>query len=324
MPYPPIIRAAIAVLVALLAVTGATPPRAAAADRPTGADLDRRIEAASRQLEVVVEQFNDSRDDLADIRARSRTLNGRLTPLALDLRARQRLIGGMAIQTYQQTRGGPTLALLTSRTPQQFVQRLLDLNMLADQQQRALADLHAAQARVTDARRTLTVLANRQQQEQIRLTARRATIEGEITTLQRLRQIAYGGGSRYTDTETPPPPYVPGPAGRVVAFAFAQLGKPYRWGGSGPWGYDCSGLTSAAWRAAGIQLPHNSGRQYDVVASLHRDQLRPGDLVFFYSRISHVGIYIGGGKMIHAPEYGENVRVSPIDSQPIHGYGRPR
>ncbi|WP_412748273.1 NlpC/P60 family protein [Krasilnikovia sp. M28-CT-15] len=315
----------LAVLAAVLAVTGAAPPRAASADRPSGADLDRRIVAASRQLELVVEQYNDSRDGLAQTRVRSRALTGRLAPMQRDLRQRQRLIGGMAARTYQQTRSGPTMALLTSRTPHQFVDRLLVLEMLAGQQQRALADLRTARARVLDARRTLAQLADRQQQEQIRLTARRATIEGEIAALQQLRQVAYDGGSRFTETEPlPAPTYVPGPAGRVVAFAYAQLGKPYRWGGSGPNGYDCSGLSSAAWRAAGVHLPHNSGRQYGVVASLRRDQLHPGDLVFFYGRISHVGIYIGGGRMIHAPEYGENVRVSSIDSMPIHGYGRPR
>ncbi|WP_412743248.1 NlpC/P60 family protein [Krasilnikovia sp. MM14-A1004] len=315
----------LAVLAAVLAVTGAAPPRAARADRPSGADLDRRIAVASRQLEQVVEQFNDSRDDLAETRIRTRSLSGQLAPMQRDLRLRQRLIGGMARQTYQQTRSGPTLALLASHTPHQFVDRLLVLEMLADQQQRALTDLRTARARMSDAQRTLALLADRQRQEQMRLAARRATIEGEIETLQQLRQVAYGGGSRYTETERlPAPMYVPGPAGQAVAFAYAQLGKPYRWGASGPDGYDCSGLSSAAWRAAGVHLPHNSGRQYGVVATLRRDQLHPGDLVFFYGRISHVGIYIGGGKMIHAPEYGENVRVSSIDSMPIHGYGRPR
>ncbi|WP_130510565.1 C40 family peptidase [Krasilnikovia cinnamomea] len=325
MPNPPIIRVGLAVLAAVLAVTSAAPTRAAAADRPSRADLDRRIAVAAQRLELVVEQYNDSREALADTRTRSRALALRLTPLQRDLRLRQRLIGGMAAQTYQQTRSGPTLALLTSGTPHQFVDRLLVLELLADQQQRALADLRAARARMSDARRTLALLADRQRQEQIRLAARRATIEGEIATLQKLRQVAYNGGSRYAETERPPaPPYVAGPAGRVVAFAYAQLGKPYRWGSSGPNGYDCSGLTSAAWRTAGVHLPHNSGRQYGVVASLRRDQLHPGDLVFFYGRISHVGIYIGGGRMIHAPEYGEHVRVSSIDSMPIHGYGRPR
>ena len=72
-----------------------------------------------------------------------------------------------------------------------------------------------------------------------------------------------------------------------------------------------------------MSLPHNAASQYASTSRVNRDQLRPGDLVFFYSPISHVGVYIGGGRMIHAPEFGEHVRVASIDSLPIHGFGRP-
>jgi cell wall-associated NlpC family hydrolase len=187
-----------------------------------------------------------------------------------------------------------------------------------------VAELREARAKLDTTRHTLGLLALQQRRQQARLSTRKAMVEGQIAALRQMRMVAYGGGSRYGDAaDHPTPPYVPGPAGRVVEFAFAQLGKPYRWGAAGPDSYDCSGLTSAAWRAAGVHLPHNAARQYDSIPHLSRGELRPGDLVFFYGRISHVGVYIGNGQMIHAPEYGENVRMASIDSQPLHGFGRP-
>ena len=100
-----------------------------------------------------------------------------------------------------------------------------------------------------------------------------------------------------------------GAAQTAVNFAMAQLGKPYQWGASGPGSYDCSGLTMAAWRAAGVSLPHSAADQYNYGTHVSRSQLQPGDLLFFYQPIGHVTIYIGGGKMVSAPTTGQNVKI---------------
>ena len=110
----------------------------------------------------------------------------------------------------------------------------------------------------------------------------------------------------------------------AVKTALAQVGKPYRWAGSGPNSFDCSGLTSYAWRAAGVSLPHNSGMQYNATTRVSMSDLQPGDLLFFYSPISHVGMYIGDGKMVEAPYTGKNVRVRSINRGGLVGAGRPR
>ena len=95
----------------------------------------------------------------------------------------------------------------------------------------------------------------------------------------------------------------------AVAAAREQLGKPYRWGGDGPRTFDCSGLTSYAWRAAGVHLPHSSRAQFASGRRVALDDLRPGDLVY---RPGHIGIYIGGDRMIHAPQSGQRVQISPL------------
>lgn len=112
-------------------------------------------------------------------------------------------------------------------------------------------------------------------------------------------------------------------AEKVLAFARAQIGKPYVWGASGPSSYDCSGLTQAAWREAGVTLPRTTWDQVEVGTRVATSDLQPGDLVFFYDDISHVGIYKGDGMMIHAPKPGANVREESIYSMPIYGSVRP-
>jgi cell wall-associated NlpC family hydrolase len=94
----------------------------------------------------------------------------------------------------------------------------------------------------------------------------------------------------------------------------AQLGDPYVWAAAGPDAFDCSGLTQYAYAAAGIALPHSSSMQSTMGTPVSTAALQPGDLLFFYSPVSHVGMYIGNGQMVHASTYGEPVKVASIDS----------
>ena len=111
-------------------------------------------------------------------------------------------------------------------------------------------------------------------------------------------------------------------AAAAVSYAYSKIGSPYVWGATGPNAFDCSGLTLAAYRAAGVSLPRTTYSQINAGPRIARSELRPGDLVFFYSGISHVGIYIGNGQMIHAPNPSAPVRVAPLDEMPYAGATR--
>ncbi len=133
-------------------------------------------------------------------------------------------------------------------------------------------------------------------------------------------------------TSTPPTPTkqptrypgVSGKAGVAVAAAMAQRGTPYHFAMSSPGkGFDCSGLTSYAWGRAGVYLPHQSRQQYAVTPHVPESAAAPGDLIFYYSPISHVGLYIGGGKMVHAPHTGDVVKVVSVQWGKAVGVGRP-
>jgi cell wall-associated NlpC family hydrolase len=112
---------------------------------------------------------------------------------------------------------------------------------------------------------------------------------------------------------TTAPPAPPSQYGGVVGIAMQYLGVPYRWGGADPSGFDCSGLIRYAYSQVGVSLPHHAASQYGMGVPVSREELQPGDLVFFHG-LGHAGIYIGGGQMIHAPQTGDVVKISDITS----------
>jgi cell wall-associated NlpC family hydrolase len=115
----------------------------------------------------------------------------------------------------------------------------------------------------------------------------------------------------------------PGPNGtKVLSRAMSKIGVPYVWGGTGPDAFDCSGLMQWAYKQVGVRLPRTSRAQSHVGTSVSKGDLRPGDLVFYYSPVSHVGMYIGNGKIVHASEPGEPVKVSNVNSFPFHNARR--
>ena len=141
-----------------------------------------------------------------------------------------------------------------------------------------------------------------------------------------------GGGSTPSPDPTtapppPPPPPPPAPApGAQIALnaAYSVIGVPYVYAGASPeTGFDCSGLTMWSWAHAGVSLPHSSAMQYAVLPHVDKSQLQPGDLLFFYSPIHHVAMYVGGGNMIHAPHTGGHVEVIPVYWQYYVGAARP-
>ena len=110
----------------------------------------------------------------------------------------------------------------------------------------------------------------------------------------------------------------------AAAAARSQVGTPYQWGGREPGvGFDCSGLTSWSWEQAGVALPHQSFRQYEALPHIPIQEARPGDLIFYYSPISHVGMYIGNGQLVNAANTGTLVKVATVNWGKVTGVGRP-
>lgn len=142
----------------------------------------------------------------------------------------------------------------------------------------------------------------KQRGEQVRTRKTKATRAARPATRRVQRGAARPAVQQVALTSTSP----------VIAFALAQVGKPYRWAAAGPNAFDCSGLVLAAYARAGVRLPHQTGSMIRYGTPVARSQLQPGDIVFPSS--SHVAIYLGGGKIVHAPKPGDHVRVAPLYS----------
>ncbi|MBE1485289.1 C40 family peptidase [Plantactinospora soyae] len=296
-----------------------TPGRGA----PVADPIEQQLSVMAEQLEIVIEQYNDLREELRETRASSAAIHAEMGPLERSIEAHRTEVSLLAAHAYRTGDArslGVVGTLLSAATPDNLVDPLILLDRLSRTQHRVITRLTESHARLAAARRTAEALAARQRGQERQLAARKLAIETDLARLSHLPDPSAG-----MPVEAAPrlPDPVPGAAGKAVRFAYAQLGKGYRWGGSGPDGYDCSGLTSAAWAAAGVRLPHNAARQWRVVTQVSRAARQAGDLVFYYRDLHHVAIYIGGGKIIHAPRTGTRIRIDRVDYQPIRGYGRP-
>ena len=204
--------------------------------------------------------------------------------------------------------------------------RLVDTRKAADED---AAKVAADRARIQEANAALERTNRRVTGEVARLVAaERARQEAEA---RRRAQTALSARPARTTAKSPrssaPPVSKPAPpqgkgAAHAVAVARAQIGKPYRWAGSGPDDFDCSGLTMYAWRAAGVSLPHSTYAQWAATPHISQADLQPGDLVYFRG-MGHMAIYSGGGMMIEAPQTGLNVRERPLRTHDFYGASRP-
>lgn len=221
-----------------------------------------------------------------------------------------------------------TEAQTTLRTSKQQVQEKLTeartlLSELTAEEKARLAELERkkeaeAKRKAEELARQQAAAAETERQAQEEAAAEEAAEEAEQPDTGTDPGTGTGDGDS-TDADTS----YAAKAEKVLAFAAAQIGKPYVWGATGPSSYDCSGLTQAAWREAGVDLPRTTWDQVEVGTRVATADLQPGDLVFFYDDISHVGIYKGDGMMIHAPKPGANVREESIYYMPIYGSVRP-
>jgi cell wall-associated NlpC family hydrolase len=305
---------------ALLVLTGNP-----AAAEPTAAQIEQQIDRAWNRLEPVIEQHNLTRQELAAGRKRAAELTEKIRPLEREVDKAMGRVGEFAAFTYKGGNMSALNAVLTTGSPMGLVERVGLLDQYAKRQQAQIRSVVDLKQRYDAQKRPILLLIANLTKTEKQLAAKETQINAEIKRLQELRLAAYGSGGS-TGSLRPvacPVNYPGGAAGIAVRYACAQIGKPYQWGAEGPGSYDCSGLTMAAWAKAGVSLPHNAAAQRRATPRVSRANLRAGDLVFYYSDLHHVGMYAGGGWIVHASRAGEPVQMKRIDNGPVHSYGRP-
>jgi peptidoglycan DL-endopeptidase CwlO len=316
--------------------------------RPAPEAVRARVADLYRQAEQATEQYDGAKQKADAARSAVSALQDELARKTAGLNSTRDTLGSLAAAQYRSGSLDPALQLALSSSPGTYLEQAGTINQLGSRQAAALtqlagqqrdirqtrdeangklAALKAAQSQLADRKRTVQAALHKAQALLASLTPpQRAAVNASDGSSSSSSSASSAFSAATRATARAPLASAPAPSSRAaqaVAFAYRSLGLPYIWGATGPNAYDCSGLTQAAWRSAGVSLPRTTYSQVNAGSRVSESQLRPGDLVFFYSGLSHVGLYIGGGKMIHAPHPGSPVRIAPISEMPFAAASRP-
>lgn len=302
-----------------IAITGTVAPAAHAA--PTASELTKKIDKASDELEDIVESYNDMKLNLKKTEAAEKKLAAEVGPAKEKLDAASAEMKVVAGSAYKVGQVGTMNVILESGDSDSLMERLSLLEQLSRNRQKDIDTYTEATKGYTERQAALETTRTKQTAQVKELETRKKKIESEIDDLYEMREAAYGSATETGSAYTGEIPSVSGSAGAAVTFAFNQIGKMYEYGADGPETYDCSGLTSKAWAAAGKSLAHSAATQYSQTTRISRSQLKAGDLVF-YRNNGHVALYVGDGMIIDASRTGEPVKHRSIDIMTPNGYGR--
>jgi cell wall-associated NlpC family hydrolase len=310
-------------VIGAVALAIVAPASVAKAD-PTAAEIQAQLEKAGDELEVTIEAYNKINETLAATQAEAATVQAKIQPLADSMAAANSDVDVIAIAAFKGSGNMVSLnVMLSAQSSDTLIDQLTTLRQISKHQQRAIAEYSEAKSKLDEEKKKIDDTLAAENAQKAELETKKKKIEGDLTKLDALkRRAAAAGSTGSTGVKVSLGAECTSPANSAVAFACAQLGEPYKWGAAGPGSWDCSGLTMGAWKAAGVTLPHNAAQQWSKVTHVSRSALSPGDLAFFRG-LGHVGIYIGNGKMIHAPTTGRNVEVASVDRSNTTGYGRP-
>lgn len=325
--------AVVVITAAAMAAVTAGGVAATAAPRPDVTTVKRQVDALRHEAEEATEQYNGSREKLKSVTVMIKAATNRVEQQQQSVDVARRALGRIAAETYK-AGDLELVSLLLDDDPESVLAASGLRSSLGERQAEAVAQLVAAQQRLQADKTTLARQHKQLADETARLGKLKQTIDDKLDDAERLlarldgseqRAIARLGASMNRNDLEQAGVKVPATGmlscddvgivtssakvRTALAFACAQIGKPYRWGGDGPGSYDCSGLSMAAWAKAGISLPHNAAMQAREGTAVPQSDLQAGDLLFF-NNYNHMGIYVGKGLMVHAPSTGDVVRIA--------------
>jgi len=324
-------RAVVLAVAATLSVSAiALVPGTGTADpSPSIEEVQARVDALYEDAEAATERAHNATVEVEEAKDRLALVEKQIAVQQKEFDALSELIADYAAAMYAGGGVDPSLQMMLSASPREFlsqaqalgqVMRTQDSDLrrveaahIALAQSKALADQQVARLKELEAeaaKEKATADAKLAEAEEL-LSRLKKEERQRLAALQAERAAAADAASRDALREVPAPaPPVSSGVGRgsiAASFAQAQVGKAYVYGAAGPDAFDCSGLTMAAWAQAGVSLPHAASQQYSMTTRVDSGSLIPGDLVFFYSDLHHVGIYVGGGVFVHAANPGDGV-----------------
>jgi cell wall-associated NlpC family hydrolase len=291
----------------------------------TAEQARQRVQQAAQQLTVLDEKVQEAQAAVAAQQKAAADAAKQAATAQAAVDAYEPQLRAIAQSSYGGESRSRMAAFLTSTSAADLVQQMTTLDVIAAHTNEVIAGAAHAQAVAQQAKATADRAAAQAsaslaqlQQEQTQAKAQVTQYQAEFARLSSAEQAAVltaiSGQTLKAPSASEISAMAPSQAiATIIRTAVAQVGKPYAWGATGPNSFDCSGLTSFAYAAAGYVIPHTSAGQSQLGQTIDRAHLQPGDLIFFYSPISHVGLYIGNGMMVHARTFGSPVAVVPVD-----------
>ena len=284
------------------------------------------------QSETATEAYTAATAEAATLQQKVNTLQGQISTMTAEMGSLQHTMGLQAAQQYENSGMASTLELALESSPQTYLDKALASNEISQSEAQLLKTLAQDKTQIAaDQKLAATELAQqqavvntakKQKSAAISAASQAKSVISSLTAAQQQTIVSGGGTSSNTVTVTAPNSR----AAVAVAYVKSKLGDEYVYAASGPDEFDCSGLTMAAWAAAGVSLPHNAAAQYDSTEHISFSQLEPGDLIYFYDggTIGHVGMWIGDGMLIDAPHSGATVREISLANMgmEVAGYSR--
>jgi peptidoglycan DL-endopeptidase CwlO len=268
--------------------------------------------ALSNQIDVLSQQYDALKIQLTEARAESKIAEETAQRDEQALGTGQAAVAQIAAEAYMTGGLNPSIELLQSPDSQEMLNRASIIQQLEHQQSGTVSLIAAAEGAANRAKQTAA-------QQAARADLLTAAMNKKVSQMQAkenvLNSTAYTQAlAIFQQTGHYPTPDITGDSlgEQALRFAEEKLGDPYVWGGAGPDDFDCSGLVMWSYEQVGIQLDHFTGDQWNEGEHISRSQLQPGDLVFFFADISHVGMYVGDGLMIDAPTFGQPVQIQPV------------
>lgn len=302
-----------------------TAPASADPKQPDLKSAQAKADALYRQAEIASEKYNDAREAAATSQVRLKALNADLARQQGTVAQMRKQVATMVVDQYQGQALSTATQVVFSTNPDAFLDNLSAITSYNDQRGQVMGQfatqmqrLALRQKAVKAEQAELTALETTLGKQKSVIDEKAAAAEKELEKVKADARAKMMAGS-YDG----PIPDASGRAASAIKYAMSQVGKSYVFGAMGPSAFDCSGLTMRAWGTAGVGLPHSSRAQFSMGPRISEDQLQPGDLVFYYSPISHVGIYIGNGMIVNAQNPRAGVKVTGLHSMPYVGAVRP-
>ena len=306
----------------------------------TPAQVKAKVDQLYQEAEAATQKYDGAKDKADTAQRRLTSLQDETARAQEKLNSARDALGSIAAAQYRDGGIDPSWQLALSSDPDRYLDDAAWAERAGDRQAGAVARVRGRLREIEQLRGAAHVELASLRSRQAELKRQKTAINGKLGEARRLLErlspgqraavTADDGTGRASRSATDArAPLTAGSvaasdsrAAAAVAYAYTKLGSPYIWGATGPDAFDCSGLAQAAYRSAGISIPRTTYAQINAGRRVSRSELQPGDLVFFYSGISHVGIYIGDGEMIHAPNPSAPVRIAPIDEMPFAGATR--